>query len=282
MDTKPINPLSKHFRRPEIYFRLPSAGRYWGENSLDLPVTGEIPIFPMTNADEITLKTPDALMNGSAIVNVIQSCCPNITDAWKMPSVDVDATLIAIRVASYGTNMAVTSKCPHCGEEHDYEVDLSKTLENIKCPDFDRTVDYNGLKIKLRPQEYFSLTKTNIVQFEEQKIMQTLNSAEIDEEVRSVRLKESMKKLLDLNEKLLVDSTEYIETEDGSRVKDPQFIAEYYRNAESKATKVVEDRMSEIAVEGALPPSRMNCSSCDQSYEMPLEFDYARFFGTGS
>ncbi len=282
MDTKPINPLIKHFRRPEIYFKLPSGGRYWGENSLDLPVTGEIPIFPMTNADEITLKTPDALMNGSAIVNVIQSCCPNITDAWKMPSVDVDAVLIAIRVASYGTAMAVSSKCPHCGEEHDYDVDLSKTLDNIKCPDFDRTVDYNGLKIKLKPQQYFSVTKTNIVQFEEQKIMQTLNESDLPEDVKNARLKESMKTLLDLNEKLLVDSTEYIETEDGSHVTDPGFIAEYYRNAESRATKVIEDRMAEIAAIGALPPSRMSCSSCGQQYEMPLEFDYARFFAQGS
>jgi hypothetical protein len=282
MDTKPINPLAGHFRRPEIYFKLPSQGRYWGDNSLDLPVTGEIPIFPMTNADEITLKTPDALMNGSAIVNVIQSCCPNITDAWKMPSVDVDATLIAIRIASYGTNMAVTSGCPHCGEEHDYEVNLSTTLENVKCPDFDKTLDYNGLKIKLRPQPYFSITKTNIIQFEEQKIMQTLGESTLDEDVKNMRLKDSMKTLLELNEKLLVDSTEYIETEDGSRVKDPAFIAEYYRNAEGRATKAIEDRMTEIATEGALPPYRMSCASCQQNYEMPLEFDYARFFGQGS
>jgi hypothetical protein len=81
MDTKPINPLSKYFRRPEIYYKLPSNGRYWPENSIELPVNGEIPVFPMTNADEITLKTPDALMNGAGIVSVIQSCCPNIVDA---------------------------------------------------------------------------------------------------------------------------------------------------------------------------------------------------------
>ena len=31
--------------------------------------------------DEITFKTPDALLNGQATVDVIQSCIPNIKDA---------------------------------------------------------------------------------------------------------------------------------------------------------------------------------------------------------
>jgi hypothetical protein len=59
----------------------------------------------MTTKDEITLKTPDALLNGQGVVNVIESCCPAIKDAWAMPSIDVDATLIAIRIASYGNQM---------------------------------------------------------------------------------------------------------------------------------------------------------------------------------
>jgi hypothetical protein len=147
MDQKPINPLVKHFRRPAIYFKLPSAGNFWEENTLDLPVIGEIPVYPMTTADELTLKTPDALMNGSGIVSVIQSCCPNIKDAWKMPSIDVDAVLIAIRIASYGQSMAISSVCPHCGEEHDYDVDLVNLIGQVKCPNFNTPVEYDGLKI---------------------------------------------------------------------------------------------------------------------------------------
>jgi hypothetical protein len=282
MDTKPVNPLAKHFRRPEIYFKLPSQGRFWPEGSLDLPVTGDIPVFPMTNADEITLKTPDALMNGSGIVSVIQSCCPNIIDAWKMPTVDVDALLIAIRVASYGNTMGVSTSCPTCGEEHDYDVNLSGLLDQARCPNYDQPVEYNGLKIKLHPQTYFSITQTNIVQFEEQKIAQALADSEIADEVRNARIKASMITLLELNEKLLVDSTEYIETDDGQQVSDPKFIAEFYKNTESRLIKTIEERMSEIAKEGALPLTKLSCQSCQHQYEMPLEFDYARFFVRGS
>jgi hypothetical protein len=282
MDTKPINPLIKHFRQPSIYLKLPSKGQFWKEDSLDLPVTGEIPVYPMTAADEITLKTPDALMNGTGVVNVIQSCVPSIKNAWDMPSVDVDATLIAIRIASYGNLMGVTAKCPHCGEEHDYDVDLTNLLDQVVPPDYTKLLDFDGLKIKLHPQKYFNVTQTNITQFEEQKMIQTLNDDSIPTDVKSAKIKESMDTILRLNEKLLVTSTQYIETEDAVQVKNPEFLEEFYRNADSKVVKIIETRLEEIAKEGAMPPFKLQCTSCSGTYEVPLEFDYSRFFASGS
>jgi len=284
MDTKPINPLVKHFRRPAIHFKLPSGGRYWEENSLDLPVTGEIPVYPMTAGDEVTLKTPDALMNGSGVVTTIQSCCPNIRDAWKMPSIDVDAVLIAIRIASYGQAMSISAKCPHCDEEHDYDADLSIAISGIKCPDFDTPVDFEELKIKLQPQQYFNVTRSNLVNFEEQRMMTAIADANLTDDVRGARLKESMRKILELNDALLVSSTEYIETEDGVRVKDADHIMEFYKNAEAKVSKDIEARLGTIQQEAAIPPFKLKCTAdnCGKAFEVPMEFDYARFFARGS
>ena len=107
MDVKPQNPLFKHFRQPAIHIKLPSEGQYWPAGSVEIPQTGELPIYPLTTRDELTLRTPDALMNGSSVVDVMQSCCPSIKNAWDMPSVDVDAILIAIRIASYGHELEV-------------------------------------------------------------------------------------------------------------------------------------------------------------------------------
>ena len=73
-----------------------------------MPPNGEIGIFPMTARDELVLKTPDALLNGASTVEVINSCVPAITDAWEIPSVDMDALLIGIRIATYGENMDIT------------------------------------------------------------------------------------------------------------------------------------------------------------------------------
>ena len=61
MSNPASNPLFKHFKQPAIYLNLPSKGQYWPEGSIDYPATGDIPVYPMTVKDEITLKTPDAL-----------------------------------------------------------------------------------------------------------------------------------------------------------------------------------------------------------------------------
>ena len=146
--TAVANPLAKHFRQPSIYIKLPSNGRFWPEGALDLPVTGQIPVYPMTAKDEITLRTPDALMNGAGVVDVIRSCCPSITDPWKMPSIDVDAVLIAIRIASYGADMDIDTDCPYCKEENTHTVNLNESLNGIRCPDYDQKFAFDNLKIK--------------------------------------------------------------------------------------------------------------------------------------
>jgi hypothetical protein len=119
MEKATNNPLFKHFRQPAIYLKLPSQGRFYPDGSLQISVTGDIPIYPMTVKDELTLKTPDALMNGEGMAAVIRSCCPTILDPWQIPAVDLDAIFIAIRLASYGTGMDVNTSCPKCKEEND-------------------------------------------------------------------------------------------------------------------------------------------------------------------
>ena len=92
------NPLKQYFRQPAIYIKLPSQGQFYPEGALDMPPNGELPVYPMTAIDEITYRTPDALFNGNATVNVIQSCMPNIRDPWSIPAMDVDTILVSIRI----------------------------------------------------------------------------------------------------------------------------------------------------------------------------------------
>jgi hypothetical protein len=204
------NPLAKHFRQPSIYFKLPSRGRYWPATALNLPANGEIGVMSMTTKDEITLKTPDALLNGQGVVNVIESCCPAIKDAWSMPSLDVDATLIAIRIASYGNQMDFGARCPHCDQSHDYAIDLGLTLASIEAPDYNIPLAVDDLKIRIHPQAYFSLNKTNMIAFEEQQILRSLSGLEDNPEEAKARFDQHLAKVIELNISLLANSTKSI------------------------------------------------------------------------
>jgi len=99
---KKANPLANYFRQPKMYMRLPSHGQFYPEGALDTSEIDEYPVYAMTAKDELMFKTPDALMNGQATVEVIKSCIPAIKNPWQMPSLDLDAVLIAIRIATYG------------------------------------------------------------------------------------------------------------------------------------------------------------------------------------
>jgi hypothetical protein len=82
------NPLKQYFRRPAIYIRLPSDGQYYDDTVVNFPPNRELPIYPMTVIDEVTVRTPDALFNGVAVVELIKSCVPNVLDPWKINSVE--------------------------------------------------------------------------------------------------------------------------------------------------------------------------------------------------
>ena len=68
--TENTNPLNKYFRQASIYVALPSGTDYPPE-VVSPSKTGKIGVMPMTARDEIKFKTPDALMNGQGIVDVI-------------------------------------------------------------------------------------------------------------------------------------------------------------------------------------------------------------------
>jgi hypothetical protein len=185
----------------------------------------------MTARDELMLKVPDALLNGQGMVDVIQSCIPDIKDAWKMPATDVDATLIAIRIASYGHKMDFESTCPLCAESHTYALDLRGMLDSIKAPNFDEMYNENGITIKFRPQAYYGMNRVNKTNFEVQKLGQALDSLEDGDERVAESIKQ-MDRLVDLNFDVLAECTEFIVMDDNpeEKIKNKQVRQAYIQN----------------------------------------------------
>lgn len=281
MENSNNNPLSKYFRQPAIYLRLPSDGQYWPQSAVDMPINRELPVYPLTTKDEIILRTPDALLNGSGVVEVIQSCVPNILDAWQIPSVDVDAILIAIRIASYGQSMDMETDCPHCNHKNDHELDLQRALGSIKCPTFNK-VDVKDLKIKLKPQAYFTANKENSIEFAEQKMRQALEMSDIDQALRASELAKSLERLIDISIETLTDSTSFIELPDGTMVTNHEHIKAFYQNSERSVIGTLQAELARINVDGGIEPAAVVCEECKGEYKIPVLFDYARFFGVGS
>lgn len=281
MQNQSFNPLTKYFRQPAIYLKLPSQGQWWGHNALEMPANQEIPIYPMSTKDEILLKTPDALLNGQGIVDVIQSCCPAIKNAWLMPSVDVDAILISIRIATYGNKMIFNSSCPHCENKNEHQTDLGALLSDIVCPNFDHIVEYKDLKIKLRPQYYASMNKQSMIKFHEDKIVMALNDSNLDPDTKAAQLSQAVNNLVDIGIIGCTDSTDYIELTNGDRVSDSDHLYEFYKNSESGIIKVIQQRIDSLSQQAQKDFLVCKCESCSKEYKTNLIFDYANFFDKG-
>ena len=148
------NQLNKYFRQPAVYISLPTSGNY-PPTVLEKSQTGEIGVMPMTARDEIKFKTPDALMNGQVVVDVIQSCIPQIKDAWQISNYDLDTILIAIRIATYGETMDITFNVPIVNEKSSHTVNLPALLEQIKAQyESERMIQETELKKQIMDHEF--------------------------------------------------------------------------------------------------------------------------------
>ena len=144
------NPLSNYFRKPEIYVKLPSQGRWYPPNTLQMNDQGEVGVMPMTARDELIIRTPDALLNGQATVDVIKSCVPDIKDPWQMPAMDLDSILLGLRIASYGENVEFTTS--NSGIIQEIKVNLPQLMTMVGSGGYNDTVTIsNGLTIITKP-----------------------------------------------------------------------------------------------------------------------------------
>ena len=271
------NPLFKHFRQPAIYLRLPGQGRFWPEGALDVPVTGEIPVYPMTVKDEITIKTPDALMNGVGVADVIQSCCPNIKDAWKTPSCDLDAILIAIRLASYSNEMDIETNCPSCKAENSNVVDLRVLLDNLRVPEYD-PVSLQGLTFNFKPQAFETLNTANMILFEQRRLLDTITNSELPDEEKSKQFNLVFPKLTDMNIMSLVNCIESIITEDNLIVAEVKHIKEFIENCDRNVYNEIKTQIESLIKDNKLSPLEITCTECDTTYKSELNFDNSNFF----
>ncbi len=277
------NPLQKYFRQAKLHVRLPSGGKYYPPGTLDLPESGEVAIYPLTAKDELLLKTPDSLMNGTATADVIKSCVPQIKNPWYMPSLDVDALIIAIRIATYGPEMTLTVKVPNTGDEKDFTVDLNSIVEPLMSAKYDAVIQLDKMKITLRPLMYTEFTKDAIRSFEEQRVYNLLNDDTVPAEEKMERFRAAFNRLTDLTVETVAKSIAQIEVDD-QVVSEPKHILEFMQNTSKEFYTTILNHISEQRDKFAVKPFIANTTKEEQekgapeTFEVPITFDQSNFF----
>jgi len=278
------NPLNKYFRQPSIYVSLPS-GTDYPPHVVTPSKTGELGVMPMTAKDEIRFKTPDALMNGEGVVDVIHSCVPDIKDAWQIKSYDLDTVLIAIRIATYGETMDINFNVPGANEQASHTLNLPAILDSIKSVQIkNECMLKDGLKVQVRPLTYKDITNTSLTTFQQQKLYSAVQDSKMTDEEKTKKFDEAFKALTELSMGLLLKNIEKITIPDGTEVTDPIQIKEFIDNAKAGTITELQEKLNELRIQGSTKPAKLKATEeqikkgAPATYEVPVTFDTANFF----
>lgn len=274
-----VSPLQRYKREPKLIIDLPSKGDYYPKSALEKAVGLEV--YSMTASDEMRLKTPDALYTGHAVVNTIQRCIPAIKDAWVMPVIDVDYVLAAIRLATYGENITINSKCPSCNNEDAYGIPIQSILDHYSACEFVREFRVGDFIFRIRPLNYKELTETQQQTVSIQRQLQQYVTKLDDEDKRQAEINKLFDQINEITIKTIHKVVVEITTPDGDKEMHHQFIVDFLENGEKQFFEETKRIYEENLERWNLNPSDVACSACNHEYKILPNLDYSSFFGQG-
>jgi len=273
------NPLRQFFRRPAVHVTLPSGGESYSIDDIDWPDENkELPVYPMTAIDEITTKTPDALFNGTAMVEIIKSCVPAIKNPWALLSTDLDTILISIKAAGGQETIDVESACQNaeCGEEGTYGINLQLLLRSLQAGDYHIPLKMGELEIWFAPLDYRNMNEAGLEQFDIQAKYKDMTKIESTED----RIKMSQEALIDITKltmSILARTIKKVVTPEGE-VTDYDHIHDFIKNADTRTYESMRDFNTNLREKSTIKPLDITCAECGHEYKQPFTLNASDFF----
>ncbi len=276
------NPLMQYTRKPEIYISLPSNGHFTNPRDIELSINNELGISAMTTSDELLLKTPDALLNGEAIEKIIHSCAPGIKNVRTLPSPDIDAILVGVRMASYGDSMDFTATCPKCETVKDFAISLTDALARIEHLEGEYVVELsNKMKVSLKPYTYEDNIKQGLMAYNEAQILKVVLTEDLEDPETNKQYQESFKKMAELLVELTAASIITIWDPDGNFLDvNSEQILEWLKNIPRGDADLLQQKVNEMNEIGVYRKVQVTCDNeeCEHEWETEIHFDASHFF----
>ena len=132
------------------------------------------------------------------------------------------------------------------------------------------------MTVKFRALKYVEINESNVLQFEVQRMMGSLQNMEDDIE-RSKRTTDLIKQLNEMTIKLLIQTIEYIKTPEAT-VFEKDFIEDFLRNCDKNTFNTIKDTNIELRSNSEAKPLQVKCMHCQNEYEQPFIINVSTFF----
>jgi len=271
------NPLKQYFRRPALYFKLPSDGMYYDSDVVEFPENRELAVYAMTAADEMAIRTPDSAFNSAVISELIQSCIPSILQPLKLNTIDIEAILVAIRGASNNGKIEVNVTCPNCQHEDQRSVAIKSILDKTKGTEYNSMLTVGDLKIKFRPLTFAETNINDIRQVEIQRIISPLVNDYNDDQEKQQQLAGALKQMNELITDIISSTIEYIETPE-TQVYEAEFIHEFLTSTDKQTTELIKSHSVGLREKSDMDPLKIQCANCNHQFDQKIMMGVADLF----
>jgi len=273
--------LQNYQRQPKLFIDLPSKGIYYDETVLEDNQHVQIPVFGMNAMDEILFKTPDALFSGEATARVIKSCIPTIIDPWKLVGFDIDYVLIAIRIATYGDEMLISTHCNSCDSDTESQMSLTKMIQTYESFEVESEFKIDDLTFHLKPLTYKQMTDFSVENYAfERQLLQIAREKDLTDEQKDAASKEIYTKTNDLNLRVAISYIRSI-TNNTESETDLSAITEFIVHNDAIFYNKLKDHIFDLSNRWRVPAMEVTCANeeCGVSYKSKIDLDYSNFFG---
>jgi len=279
------NPLSQFMRVPVIYITLPSKGKFNNPDDIEFTSSGEIGVAAMTTKDDLTLKSPEGLLNGETVASIIQSCCPAIKNVKNLPAPDLDVILLAIRHATYGDDMDFDITCPECEHNGMYSTSISHSLATMEFLEDEYFVKLaNNVTVYVRPFNYENSVKEALQKYNESQTVKLLVDEDLNKNPEKAKqFTKSLHNLADLMTELCSECiVKIIDPENNVIEATAEQIYEWIKFLPRGDAQLIQDKIADINSIGVPKEKIVICEKCEHEWKTQVNFDPASFFGNSS
>lgn len=277
-----MNPLSKYTKIEEIYIKLPTNNKIpYVPGALDNESV-ECGVCARSARDELLFNNPEALMNGQAVVNVIENCVPNVKDASKLYVSDIEALLIAIKLATKEKTYDINTKCPSCEKEGSFERDLQYLINTMTYLEEAPVLALDsGLVLYFSPITWHLHSEMATDLYKLRQEMKVNDKLELSDEEKIRFGNTIVEKMAEFQFKNICESIRYIELPDdeSTKVEDKKFIKEWVAEQPKAVLTQIMQSIEEMNRIGISNEMDVVCSECNHEWTLEgIRFDPTSFF----
>ena len=277
------NPLQRYFRRPALWVKLPTLGKWYTNGEVTFNERQEVQVFGITAIDEIMLNTPDALFNGHALETVINSCIPEVHDVKRLSQPDLNALFLGIKSATNNGKHEMTRTCIQCKHENTFDVQCNHLLDSMTyIEESDTVINIDGdIKVHIKPYDFEMRSLLILHQLEERKALSVIEQNITDNNLEKAdQFARSLEKMSRLSFRLIADSVTAIEIlgKDRQFVDNKEHIAEWMTNVNKLTSDAIVTAVNALNEVGPPKTTSAQCTNCGHMWTETLTFDPALFF----